>query len=238
MKLNTFPNLPRDLLNCNATANGYPPNEWDISISRRTYYLYLIKHHPPYPVWITVNPYPVLTPLNPNPRVTLGDNLNIVIEDDGPVTALKIYNLQYHLLRAANSQPINAAVNSCQGSRAFENLKLNPRGHTNIQAFDRRTLVKFTHHMDAIHHIIQHHLFNPDNFKIRTSCKTITVAEYIRYANTTLPHRQGNSRSEWNMRHDVHRELTLRKKAILGDRKLLLGYRHAGYRSDSTLRVY
>jgi hypothetical protein len=50
MKLNTFPNLPRDLLNCNATANGYPPNEWDISISRRTYYLYLIKHHPPYPV--------------------------------------------------------------------------------------------------------------------------------------------------------------------------------------------
>jgi hypothetical protein len=32
MKLNTFPDLPRDLLDCNATTNGYPPNKWDISI--------------------------------------------------------------------------------------------------------------------------------------------------------------------------------------------------------------
>jgi hypothetical protein len=122
MKLDTFPDLPRDLLDCNATDNGYPPNEWDISLSRRTDFLYLIKPHPPYPLHITPNPYPILTPLNPNPRVTLGGNLNLAIVDDGPVTALKIYNLQYHLLRAANSQPWNAAVTTRQGARAFENM--------------------------------------------------------------------------------------------------------------------
>ncbi|CAB3985149.1 Hypothetical predicted protein [Paramuricea clavata] len=33
-------------------------------------------------------------------------------------------------------------------------------------------------------------------------------------------------------------ELTLLEKAILGDLKLLLGYRHAGYRSDRTLGAY
>ncbi|CAB4003151.1 Hypothetical predicted protein [Paramuricea clavata] len=66
MKLNTFPDLPRDLLDCAAEDNGFPPNEWDISLSRRTDYLYLIKPHAPYPLHVTPNPYPILTPLNPN----------------------------------------------------------------------------------------------------------------------------------------------------------------------------
>jgi hypothetical protein len=79
-KLDTFPAIERDLLNQNATAHGFPPNEWDVSISRRTQLLYLIKPSPPYPHDITINPYPILTPLNPNPRVTLGGNLNIVVE--------------------------------------------------------------------------------------------------------------------------------------------------------------
>lgn len=80
--------------------------------------------------------------------------------------------------------------------------------------------------MDAIHHIIQHHLFNPSNFEVRTSCKTITVAENQRYANQLFcTARQILTRNRV-MRHDVHRELTLREKAILGDLKLLLGYRH------------
>lgn len=92
--------------------------------------------------------------------------------------------------------------------------------------------------MDAIHHIIQHHLFNPSNFEVRTSCKTITVAENQRYANQLFcTARQILTRNRV-MRHDVHRELTLREKAILGDLKLLLGYRHAGYRSDARLGAY
>lgn len=98
--------------------------------------------------------------------------------------------------------------------------------------------IKFNHHMDAIHHIIQHHLFNPSNFEVRTSCKTITVAENQRYANQLFcTARQILTRNRV-MRHDVHRELTLREKAILGDLKLLLGYRHAGYRSDARLGAY
>ena len=35
------------------------------------------------------------------------------------------------------------------------------------------------------------------------------------------------------MRYDVARELTNREKAMFGDLKLLLGFRHAGYRTDS-----
>ena len=79
-KLDIFPAIERDLLNQNAIAHGFPPNEWDVSISCRTQSLYLIKPSPPYPHDITINPYPILTPLNPNPRVTLGGNLNIVVE--------------------------------------------------------------------------------------------------------------------------------------------------------------
>ncbi|CAB4012051.1 Hypothetical predicted protein [Paramuricea clavata] len=36
---------------------------------------------------------------------------------------------------------------------------------------------RFNHHMDAVQHIIMHHLFSPANFEVRTSCRTITVAE-------------------------------------------------------------
>jgi hypothetical protein len=50
-KLDTFPPIPRDLLlNPSATDHGFPPNEWDVSISRRTQSLYLIKPSPPYPL--------------------------------------------------------------------------------------------------------------------------------------------------------------------------------------------
>ena len=122
MKLNTFPDLPRDLLDCQATHNGYPPNEWDISLSHRTDFLYLIKPHAPYPLHVMPNPYPILTPLNPNPRVTLGGNLNLSVTDDGPIKSLKIYNLQYHLLRASNLQPLNATITTRQGGRAYENM--------------------------------------------------------------------------------------------------------------------
>jgi hypothetical protein len=83
-KLDTFPPIPRDLLDQNALAHGFPPNEWDVSLSRWTQSLYLIKPLPPYPHNITINPYPILTPLNPNPRVTLGGNLNIVVAGGGP----------------------------------------------------------------------------------------------------------------------------------------------------------
>ena len=61
--------------------------------------------------------------------------------------------------------------------------------------------VQFTHHMDAIHHIIQHHLFNPANFEIRISCKTITVPE-----SSGMPHNcstQPGKFSEWN--HEAQR---------------------------------
>jgi hypothetical protein len=98
--------------------------------------------------------------------------------------------------------------------------------------------IKFNHHMDAIHHIILHHLFNPANFEVRTTCKTITVGEYLQDANRLFRTARQILATNRVMRHDVNRELTLREKAILGDLKLLLGYRHAGYRSHATHGAY
>ncbi|CAB3983269.1 Hypothetical predicted protein, partial [Paramuricea clavata] len=38
-----FPDLPRDLLQCDTADVGYPENEWNVSFSRRTDYLYMAK---------------------------------------------------------------------------------------------------------------------------------------------------------------------------------------------------
>jgi hypothetical protein len=111
-KRDTFPAIPRDLLSQNAVDHGFPLNEWDVSLSGRTQSLYLIKPLPPYPYDITINPYPILTPLNPNPRVTLGGNLNIVMDPLVQVLRLKIYNLQFHLLRAWDSQLLTTPVSN------------------------------------------------------------------------------------------------------------------------------
>ncbi|CAB4007593.1 Hypothetical predicted protein [Paramuricea clavata] len=63
--LNQLPPLPRDLLLCAATNSGYPENEYDISVSHRDPFLYLLKSFAPYPPGVTVHQYPILTPLSP-----------------------------------------------------------------------------------------------------------------------------------------------------------------------------
>ena len=63
------------ILECDATEMGYPENEWDLSVSRRTPFLYLTKAISPYPPNITINQFPILTPLTPNPVQSLGGNV-------------------------------------------------------------------------------------------------------------------------------------------------------------------
>ncbi|CAB4017150.1 Hypothetical predicted protein [Paramuricea clavata] len=96
----------------------------------------------------------------------------------------------------------------------------------------------FNHHIDAIQHIIMHHLFSPASFDVQTTCKTISVGEYLQDAQRLFRNARQILAAGGVMRHDVQRELTLREKAMLGDLKLLLGYRHAGYRSDRTIGRY
>ena len=186
-KLDTFPPIPRDLLlNPSATDHGFPPNEWDVSISRRTQSLYLIKPSPPYPHDITINPYPILTPLNPNPRVSLGGNLNIVVEGGDQVLRLKMYNLQFHLLRAWDSEPLPTPVNSHQGATSFDHLNailaaMEAKPEL-VGGLRMEIRLRFNHFIDAVNHAIENHLFNPVAFNVRTTYKTITVAEYPLYA--------------------------------------------------------
>ena len=57
--IRSFPDLPRDLLQCDAADEGYPQNEWDVSFSRRTEYLYMAKALPPVPQNVTVYLYSI-----------------------------------------------------------------------------------------------------------------------------------------------------------------------------------
>jgi hypothetical protein len=59
------------------------------------------------------------------------------------------------------------------------------------------------------------------------------VQEYLIYARTLFHTAQRIFSTNGIMQHDVARELTNREKAMFGDLKLLLGYRHAGYRTNS-----
>jgi hypothetical protein len=236
-KLDTFYPIPRDLLLNRATDHGFPPNEWDVSISRRTQSLYLIKPSPPYPHDITINPYPILTPLNPNPRVSLGGNLSIIVEGGEEVLRLKMYNLQFHLLRAYDSEPLPTPINSRQGARSFDHLNsifsaMEARPDL-VGGLRMEIRVRFNHFLDAVSHVIENHLFSPVAFNVRTTYKTITVAEYVIYARGLFRIARRILTANGVMRHDVARELTNREKGIFGTLKLLLGFRHAGYRTDS-----
>jgi hypothetical protein len=50
--------LPRGRLECNAVQIGYPENEYEISMSRRTPFLFLMKVISPYSPNITINQFP------------------------------------------------------------------------------------------------------------------------------------------------------------------------------------
>ena len=52
--------LPRGRLECNAVQIGYPENEYEISMSRRTPFLFLMKVISPYSPNITINQFPIL----------------------------------------------------------------------------------------------------------------------------------------------------------------------------------
>jgi hypothetical protein len=123
--IHSFPDLPRDLLECDAADEGYPENEWDVSFSRRTQYLYMAKALPRVPQNVTVDLYPVLTTLSFQPFHNLGGNMTLTLVDSiiaPEVLKLKMYNVMYHLLRACNPFPLPATNNTRQAARRFEKL--------------------------------------------------------------------------------------------------------------------
>jgi hypothetical protein len=93
--------------------------------------------------------------------------------------------------------------------------------------------LQFNHYLDAVNHALANQLFIPGSFKVHTSYKTITVQEYLLYARTLFRTARHIFSTNGIMRHYMARELTNREKVIFGDLKLLLGYRHAGYRTNA-----
>ena len=121
--IRSFPDLPRDLLQCDAADEGYPENEWDVSFSRRTEYLYMAKALPPVPQNVTVDLYPVLTTVSFQPFHNLGGNITLTMVDSiiaPQVLKFKMYNVMYHLLRACNPFPLPAPNNTRQAARRFK----------------------------------------------------------------------------------------------------------------------
>lgn len=97
-----------------------------------------------------------------------------------------MYNLQYHLLRAWDSQPLPTPVNSHQGARSFEHLNAILAAMEEkpelIRGLRMELRLRFNYYLDAVNHAIQNNLFNPAALNVQTTYKTITVAQYLAYA--------------------------------------------------------
>lgn len=75
--IDILPLLPQDLLQCNATNNCYPENEYDVSVSHHSPFLFLIKAVAPFPPKVTVNQFLILTPLTTDPLAVTSPSLSI-----------------------------------------------------------------------------------------------------------------------------------------------------------------
>ena len=111
-RIEDLPPFPPELLQNNAVGNSYPVNEYDVSVTRRFPYLYLMKPVPPIPRDITVDQFHILSPINPHPARSLGGNINLVMEEGLQVRSMKVYNVQYHLLRALQLQHAKVPISS------------------------------------------------------------------------------------------------------------------------------
>ena len=66
-RVEDLPPFPPELLQNNTVQNGYPVNRYDVSVTRRLPYLYLMKPVPPIPRNITVDQFPIISPIFPHP---------------------------------------------------------------------------------------------------------------------------------------------------------------------------
>ena len=148
---------------------------------------------------------------------------------------MKVYNVQYHLLRACNPDPLPSPVTTRQGSHLFQNLssilhvfRENERhvGGLRIEIRVRHTML-----MEAVNHLINRELFRPNRFGVNVRYVKIGVPEYLQYETITFRKARAILTHASAMNHMGVREMQPFEKRILGDLKLLLGYRHAGYRT-------
>jgi hypothetical protein len=232
----SFPDLPRQLLECDASEEGYPENEWDVSFSRRTQYVYMARALPPVPHNVTVDLYPVLTTLSFQPFHNLGGNITLNLVDSiiaPQVLKLKMYNVLYHLLRASNPFPLPAPNNTRQAARRFEKLASILNVLTNNQervgGIRVELRVRHKHLEDAITMVLRPNAFTPECYGVTMQYYTISVPIYLGKARRIFALARAILTREGVLRHHVTRLLTLPEKMLFGDLKLLLGYRHAGY---------
>jgi hypothetical protein len=181
----SFPDLPRDLVQCDAADEGYPENEWDVSFSRRTQYLYLTKALPPLPQNVTVDLYPVLTTLSFFPHHNLGGNITITMEDS--IVAPQVLKMvMYHLLRACNPFPLPAPNNTRQAARRFEQftsiLHVLTTNQERVRGIRVEMRVRHTHLEDAIALVLRPNAFTPEFYGVNMEYYTVSVPMYIRKA--------------------------------------------------------
>lgn len=233
--LNVLPPLPRDLLLCQATNNGYPENKYDVSVSHHHPFLYLVKPIAPFPPNITVNQFPILTPLTLNCRRSLGGNITIVVDDPEQVLSMKGYTLQFHLLRACNPNPITSPVTTRQGASLFDTLN----GIMHVLSTHQQLVggirleirIRMTHVLDAVNHVLERQQFDPHQFGVNCQYNKVPVQRYLVYAEGLFRTARVIFTRSGVMRHAGAREMTNMEKRIFGDLKLLLGCRHCGYRT-------
>ena len=237
--IHSFPHLPRDLLECDAADEGYPENEWDVSFSRRTQYLYMAKALPPVPQNVTVDLYPVLTTLSFQPFHNLGGNMTLTLVDSiiaPQVLKLKMYNVMYHLLRACNPFPLPAPNNTRQAARRFEKLasifNVLTTNQQRVGGIRVELRVRHKHLEDAIAMVLRPNAFTPECYGVTMQYYTISVPIYIGKARRIFALARAILAREGVFRHHVARLLTVPERKLFGDLKLLLGYRHAGYHTQ------
>ena len=237
--IQSFPDLPRELLECDASDEGYPENEWDVSFSRRTQYVYMAKALPPVPHNVTVDLYPLLTTLSFQPFHNLGGNITLNLVDSiiaPQVLKLKMYNVLYHLLRACNPFPLPAPNNTRQAARRFEKLASILNVLTNNQervgGIRVELRVRHKHLEDAITMVLRPNAFTPECYGVTMQYYTISVPIYLGKARRIFALARAILTREGVLRHHIARLLTLPERMLFGDLKLLLGYRHAGYHTE------
>jgi hypothetical protein len=99
------------------------------------------------------------------------------------IKSVKIYNLQFHLLRAANPDPITSPINTRQGANLFEKvtsilhvLTSHPNlvGGLRVEVRTRMTLLN-----DAINLLIERQMFKPQSYNVNVTCLKVMVNIYL-----------------------------------------------------------
>jgi hypothetical protein len=147
---------------------------------------------------------------------------------------MKVYNLLFHLLRACNANPITSPITTRQGATLFDTLN----GIMNVLSNNQQLVggirmeirIRINHVLDAVDHVLERQQFDPRQFGVNCHYNKVPLRRYLVYAEGLFRTARALLTRLGVMRHGAGREMSNMEK-IFGDLKLILGYRHYGYRT-------